>query len=185
MSLPPATFAGSLFGPISTKSLYITGRRLTPKPSATNFSSAACVVHEHDVGIAAPRQVERLAGAERDDAHLDAGVLLERRQQVPEQAGLLGRRGRGHDDEFVLRGGRRRAEDQQAGPRTRQAVDVASQSLSFQKCRGFGRPRRNEKLARPATARPAARPAGTGCRRRGASPAPRLCVIITIVVPRA
>ena len=41
MSLPPATFAGSLFGPISTKSLYITGNRLTPSPSARNFSSAA------------------------------------------------------------------------------------------------------------------------------------------------
>ena len=34
-------------------------------------------VHEHDVRIAAPREVERLAGAERDDAHLDAGLLLE------------------------------------------------------------------------------------------------------------
>ena len=41
MSLPPAIFAGSLFGPISTKSLYITGKRLTPCPSARNFSSAA------------------------------------------------------------------------------------------------------------------------------------------------
>ena len=30
MSLPPPTFAGSLFGPISTKSLHITGKRLTP-----------------------------------------------------------------------------------------------------------------------------------------------------------
>jgi hypothetical protein len=61
------------------------------------------VVHEHDVGIAAAREVERLPGAERDDAHLDAGVLLERRQQMREQAGLLRRRGRGHDDELVLR----------------------------------------------------------------------------------
>ena len=30
MSLPPATFAGSDFGPTSTKSLYMTGVRLTP-----------------------------------------------------------------------------------------------------------------------------------------------------------
>src|SRR5262249_18460804 len=37
----PLMPAGSLFGPIRTKSLYITGYRLTPKPSATNFSSCA------------------------------------------------------------------------------------------------------------------------------------------------
>ena len=39
MSLPPLILAGSDFGPISTKSLYITPKRFTPKPSATNFSS--------------------------------------------------------------------------------------------------------------------------------------------------
>jgi hypothetical protein len=39
MSLLPLIFAGSLFGPTRTKSLYITGKRFTPKPSATNFSS--------------------------------------------------------------------------------------------------------------------------------------------------
>ncbi len=44
MSLP-FTPAGSLFGPISTKSLYITSKRLVAKPSATNFSSCgrACI----------------------------------------------------------------------------------------------------------------------------------------------
>ena len=36
----PLTRAGSAAGPISTKSLYITGKRLRAKPSATNFSSA-------------------------------------------------------------------------------------------------------------------------------------------------
>src|SRR5262249_48486356 len=40
-SVIPLMPAGSLFGPIRTKSLYITGYRLTPKPSATNFSSCA------------------------------------------------------------------------------------------------------------------------------------------------
>src|SRR5262249_18147022 len=38
MSLPFAP-AGSLFGPTRMKSLYITGKRFTPAPSATNFSS--------------------------------------------------------------------------------------------------------------------------------------------------
>src|SRR5262249_2332118 len=37
MSLIPA---GSSFGPIRTKSLYITGKRFTPSPSARNFCSA-------------------------------------------------------------------------------------------------------------------------------------------------
>src|ERR1043165_4474836 len=41
MSFVPLIPAGSPFGPISTKSLYITGKRFTPAPSAMNFSSAA------------------------------------------------------------------------------------------------------------------------------------------------
>src|SRR5262249_28351292 len=40
-SRPPSTRAGSLLGPITTKSLYMTSKRFTPKPSARNFSSAA------------------------------------------------------------------------------------------------------------------------------------------------
>jgi hypothetical protein len=40
MSLPPPTLAGSDFGPIRMKSLYMTSWRFTPKPSAMNFSSA-------------------------------------------------------------------------------------------------------------------------------------------------
>src|SRR5262249_44405443 len=39
-SVMPLISAGSLFGPISTKSLYITGHRFTPCPSATNCCSA-------------------------------------------------------------------------------------------------------------------------------------------------
>ncbi len=41
MSLLAFTFAGSDFGPIRMKSLYMTSNRFTPKPSATNFSSCA------------------------------------------------------------------------------------------------------------------------------------------------
>src|SRR5262245_20942809 len=39
MSLVPLMPAGSLSGPMRTKSLYITGKRFTPNPSARNFSS--------------------------------------------------------------------------------------------------------------------------------------------------
>jgi hypothetical protein len=45
-------------------------------------------VHEDDVGVAAPAGVERLAGALADDADLDAGLRLEQRQEVVEQAGI-------------------------------------------------------------------------------------------------
>src|SRR5262245_38398375 len=38
-SLLPLIPAGSAFGPITTKSLYITSKHFTPKPSATNLSS--------------------------------------------------------------------------------------------------------------------------------------------------
>src|SRR6185503_9475223 len=41
VSLDPLILAGSAAGPTMTKSLYITSRRSTPKPSATNFSSAS------------------------------------------------------------------------------------------------------------------------------------------------
>ena len=39
ISFVPLIPAGSAFGPISTKSLYITGLRSSPKPSSTNFTS--------------------------------------------------------------------------------------------------------------------------------------------------
>jgi hypothetical protein len=48
-------------------------------------------VHEDDVGVAAAAGVQRLAGAHGHHAHVDAGGGLEGRQQVAEQARLLGR----------------------------------------------------------------------------------------------
>jgi len=73
------------------------------------------VVHEHHVRITAAADVQGLAGTERNDLHVDAGSLFELRQNVPEKAGLLGRRGRGDDDggAFGLRGQRQQRE--QAG----------------------------------------------------------------------
>ena len=67
------------------------------------------IMDEHDISIATPADVERLAGADRDDAHFDAGVLLEHRKQMGEQPGLLGRRRRRDDDELLLRGRERHA----------------------------------------------------------------------------
>ena len=39
---------------------------------------------EHDIRIAATSEVERLTGAEGDDAYLDTGFALEDRQDVSE-----------------------------------------------------------------------------------------------------
>ena len=60
-------------------------------------------VDEHHVGVAAPRGVERLAGALRDHLHVDAGLGLEDRQEIAEQPGILRRGGRGDHDRLVLR----------------------------------------------------------------------------------
>ena len=64
------------------------------------------VVHQEEVGIAVPRKPQRLAGADRDDAHLDPGLGLEQRQQTVEEAGVLG--GRGGSDGDEVAGARRR-----------------------------------------------------------------------------
>ena len=161
MSLPPAIFAGSLFGPISTKSLYITGKRFTPQPSATNFSSAARVVDEHDVGVAAAREVERLARAQRDHAHLDAGVLLEHRQQVAEQARLLGRRRRRDDDELLLRACRERGQQEEQRRRGTSDARLTMAVLLRENARPRGSAARG-KSARRARARRR----GPACRNR-------------------
>jgi hypothetical protein len=48
-------------------------------------------VHENDIGVAPSSKVERLPGAERDDVDLDPRLLLEARQQMREESGLLSR----------------------------------------------------------------------------------------------
>ena len=62
-------------------------------------------VHEHHVRVAAAGDVERLSGAERDDADLDSRLLFEHGKQMPEETGLLGRRRRGNGDEALPRMG--------------------------------------------------------------------------------
>ena len=60
-------------GPISTKSLYITGMARPAKPSATKRLLRRPVMHQHGIGIAAPADIQRLAGAERHHPHPDPG----------------------------------------------------------------------------------------------------------------
>ncbi len=65
-------------------------------------------MHQNNVGIAAPRGIERLPGPLSDHLHVDSRLGFEQRQDISEQTGILCRCRRGHDNGFVLRGGRRR-----------------------------------------------------------------------------
>ena len=85
-----------------TKSLYITGLRHA-EALGDELLLGHLVVHEHDVGVAAAPMSSAWPVPSATTADVDAGGLLERRQQVREQARLLGARRRRHDDEFVLR----------------------------------------------------------------------------------
>ena len=101
----PETFAGSALRPDDDEVVVHHVVALGGKALGEEFLLGRPVVDEHHVGVAAPADVERLTGAERDDAHLDAGLLGEARQQVFEQPGLLGRGRRGNGDEALLRRG--------------------------------------------------------------------------------
>src|SRR5690625_4997555 len=57
---------------------------------------------EDDVGVTPAPGIEGLPGALGDDPHLDAGLFFEERQDVAEEAGLLGGGGRGDGDEVLL-----------------------------------------------------------------------------------
>ena len=188
-------------GPAMTKSLYITCRRGPPMPSRDEALLRRAVMHEHHVGVAAPADVERLAGAERHHAHRDAGVPREDRQDMAEQARLLGGGGGGDRD-----GPPAPAAPAVARPPPRPAARSRGQqgqegSAEHAQCHQLSCSSSPDQLAaqegsrfrsvagrrrRPRRARaPAARPR---CRNR-ISPAsrrawPRSCVVITTLVPR-
>ena len=63
------------------------------------------MVDQQHIGIAPPRQPDRLTGAHGDNPDLDPGGLGESRQDVIEQAGILGRRGRRDGDVSIFGGG--------------------------------------------------------------------------------
>ena len=60
------------------------------------------VVDEDYAGVAATSDIERLAGADSDDLHADVLVFRKPRQQIAEQARLLGRRHRRDSDSVLL-----------------------------------------------------------------------------------
>src|SRR6516164_3658658 len=77
--LPPLMPAGSLLGPIMTKSLYITELRFTPNPFRNKFLLGLLRMHEYYVGIAAPCGIESLASALRQNPHCDSSLLFKDR----------------------------------------------------------------------------------------------------------
>ena len=202
MSFVPLMPAGSLFGPIRTKSLYITGIALHAEAFGQEFFLRRLGVHEHHVGIAAPAGVERLTGALRDHLHVDAGLGLEQRQDVAEQAGILRRGGRRHDDRFVLR--ERRGREYEAGGHrnqqtARKHVHVSSPISFLSRSNGtfrsdrtdrrenrrplrFAGGRRSDAAAPVSTTRPRCSRTISPASRRAS---PRSWVAITTLMPRA
>src|SRR5262249_42157656 len=136
-------------------------------------------VHEHHAGGAAPADVERLAGADGDDAHLDAAFLLEHGQQVLEEAALLGRGGRGDGDVLVLRVHRRREQECDCDPPDQ--TQGSSPLMNADASAEAGRLKKTSTRAR-STSRPWWRKRISSARRRAW---PRLCVVITIFTPSA
>src|SRR4029079_13006872 len=147
------------------------------------FLLGRLVVHEHDVGIAALADVERLAGADGDDAHGDTRVLLEFRQQVLEQPRLLGRRRRRDVDEWLLRGGH--SGEPRANAQYQDSCQCSyhnrSPSRNVFACRERGE-RKNCSAAVCSVTRPPSRNTTSSARRLACA---RLCVVMTIVVPSA
>ena len=80
----PLTPAGSPFGPISTKSLYITG--IAPDAEALGGTSPPRQRGRTRRRHRPPGDIERLSGAERHHLDLDARCRLEQRQQMAKQA---------------------------------------------------------------------------------------------------
>src|SRR5262249_24968792 len=64
------------------------------------------VMDEEHIGIAALADLQRLAGADGDDAYLDPALRGEGGEDRAEDAGILGRCRRGDDDEGLLLGAR-------------------------------------------------------------------------------
>src|SRR5437899_1183977 len=124
-------------------------------------------VHEHDIGIAASTDVERLTRTKRDYVDLDARPPLIDRQQIAEQTGLLGRSRRCDGDEGLLRLRRKRRKQQQRGHK--QTADYHGSSPS-RNCAASGETGCLKK--RPASARSTSFP---WCSKRISSAMRRAC----------
>ena len=62
---------------------------LHAEPVRDEFFLLRLGMGEQHIGVAAPRRVDGLARALRDDARRDAGLRCEQRQEMAEEAGIL------------------------------------------------------------------------------------------------
>src|SRR5262245_24252807 len=120
-SVMPLMPAGSLFGPIRTKSLYIPGYRLTPKPSATNFSSCALAC-TNSTSASPRRPVSSAWPVPCATTFTSMPVLALNSGRMWEQAGVLRRRGGGDHNGFVLRAGGCGGDERDGGRQNDQAT---------------------------------------------------------------
>src|SRR5204863_32905 len=72
-------------------------------PGHVDTRRVARIQREHDIGIAAPAEFQRLTAADRDHRHVIAAATLEHRDQGVEQSGVARRRCRGENDLARLR----------------------------------------------------------------------------------
>ena len=117
VSVPPRDLRGVRFWSDQDEVVVHDGKALHAVTLGEKPLFGSPCVHEHHVGIAAAREVQRLARAERYDAHLDAALLLEERQDVLEEPGLFRGGRRCHDDEALRQCARRDAPMRAAGKR--------------------------------------------------------------------
>ena len=68
-------------------------------------------MYEQDIRVAAPPHLKRLAGADRDHLHVEAGLLLKQRHQLIQQPAVERARRR-REDQRVAAAARRREEEQ-------------------------------------------------------------------------
>ena len=97
--------AGSLLGPTSDE---VVEHHLAPVEAVTfgdELGLARSVINEKRVGIPSHADLESLSGADRDHPHVDPGLLSKERNDVAEQARLLGGDRGSEGDEAVLGAG--------------------------------------------------------------------------------
>ena len=105
-SFRPRICAGSVLGPDDDEIVVHHVAAIDAEAVGDELVLADAIMHQERIGVAARADRKRLSGADRDDVHAQAGRGVEDRQDVLEQAGVLGRGGRAENDEALRRPGR-------------------------------------------------------------------------------
>jgi hypothetical protein len=98
------------------------GRALEAEAFGHELLLGRRVVHEQHVSVAAAADVQRLSSPDRDRPDDDSSRFRECREQMGEQAGLLGGSRGSHHDAAVLRESGRQCGKTHAGKKSRQVT---------------------------------------------------------------